>query len=980
MNSQMSSFDVERTPLSAYPDKRSHLVSMPLTPSLIADAVRNSADAGITLVLSKKNITEVGAEAAEELASIGTEEQDVLERLALGNNRLTTLPTEFASLSRLRYLNLKHNGFSTFPDVLTSMPSLDTLDVSHNKIKYLPLRPGRLLQLRVFCFARNKITRLPTYLPHFHNLDVLQWERNPIEWPPSNVMRAVVADGKGMKDWIKAVQSWIESENRATKELEDSGYSEQAPVWDSSLEKDHSWRFPSHDRALDVGAPHVRSISVDSNLSMSSIAESLQETEPSFQDVLDQHPVPLLFDNITSGSVDLSPTGSFGSYLPSPGETDSFEITSGADELNRYDLQYSSQQSHFRTSSYAEHRSSGSAKIAPKNSLPDLRNTNWIPTIETPQPPERGLPSLSNRLKSENSDNSTVASHLHDHEPDHMSTTLTENLVSSNHSVPSMAFERNSYFRRLSSMPFSTSLPNPLICLVETARSILFAMSQVYQTIEHYANHAIDDRYSSVFKKVLDPASASMMQLIRSLDRFDAVSQKTLPPPAVCRGLVESCRSTITVSGKAIGVLALQLRLAQCDDARYSRWIVLELYAAKAEISAAWQDLLPHIETLRPFLQGKAIFGHSASIGLPIPEVLSISPSSDPLYAAPRLRSMDNLYPPASTPSVGRTRTARRHAGSFSSKDVEIGKQLPSYDIFPALVGGVALNTPTLRTPKRQTTAPVLASPTPRTFPLTTPTAFPSITHVQEDSNLRHSRRGSSSSLLASSASASSLSLITTSSLLEIPSNSKTQVDREALQAVTDAVQIAPTILDMLEEALGDVLSSNADIRQSLERARDVTIRLSHLARAASSWDRAADKTILREDAHLFLKAVVQISNIIKTYGSSRSISSTLRSNMVKLTNSTEEFAILLHVSSFSPSSPGVLGISPAQNVFYMPEDNRLGSSLSRSRSAQPVPTTKHPPAYDVPHSALPSASFKIPNVRRLRGALEARNDNSEPG
>lgn len=604
-----------------------------------------------------------------------------------------------------------------------------------------------------------------------------------------------------------------------------------------------------------MGTPHARSISVDSNLSMSSIAESLQETEPSFQDVLDQHPAPLLFDNITSGSVDLSPTGSFGSYLPSPAETDSFEIP--PDESNRYDLQYPSQQLHFRTSSYAEHRSSGSAKIAPKKSLPDLRSTNWIPTIETPQPPERGLPSLSNRLKSENSNNSTVASHLHDHEPERMSTTLTENLVSSNHSVPSMAFERNSYFRRLSSMPFSTSLPNPLICLVETARSILFAMSQVYQTIEHYANHAIDDRHSSVFKKVLDPASADMMQLIRSLDRFDAVSQKTLPPPAVCRGLVESCRSTITVSGKAVGVLALQLRLAECDDARYSRWIVLELYAAKAEISAAWQDLLPHVETLRPFLQGKAIFGHSASIGLPIPEVQSISPA-DPLYGAPRLRSMDNLYPPASIPSVGRTRTARRHAGSFSSKDVEIGKQLPSYDVFPALVGGVAVNTPRLRTPKRQTTAPVLASSTPRTFPLSTPTAFPGITHVQEDSNLGHSRHGSSSSLQASSASASSLSLITTGSLLEIPSNSKTQVDREALQAVAEAVQIAPVVWDMLEEALGDVLVSNADIRQSLERARDVTTRLSHLARAASSWDRAADKTILREDAHLFLKVRLQ--------------------------------------------------------------------------------------------------------------------------
>jgi Leucine-rich repeat (LRR) protein len=35
--------------------------------------------------------------------------------MALGNNRLTTLPTELALLTRLRYLNLKHNSFSTFP-------------------------------------------------------------------------------------------------------------------------------------------------------------------------------------------------------------------------------------------------------------------------------------------------------------------------------------------------------------------------------------------------------------------------------------------------------------------------------------------------------------------------------------------------------------------------------------------------------------------------------------------------------------------------------------------------------------------------------------------------------------------------------------------------------------------------------------------------------------------------------------------------
>ena len=87
-------------------------------------------------------------------------------RLALGSNQLTTLPNEFMYLSRLRYLNLKHNSFSSFPDVvctflflgrllgltrtkLTLIPLLDTLDISHNKIKALPPRPGQLIHLRV---------------------------------------------------------------------------------------------------------------------------------------------------------------------------------------------------------------------------------------------------------------------------------------------------------------------------------------------------------------------------------------------------------------------------------------------------------------------------------------------------------------------------------------------------------------------------------------------------------------------------------------------------------------------------------------------------------------------------------------------------------------------------------------------------------------------------------------------------------------
>lgn len=38
--------------------------------------------------------------------------------MTLANNRLATLPMAFAVLSRLRYLNLKSNSFTVFPEVV----------------------------------------------------------------------------------------------------------------------------------------------------------------------------------------------------------------------------------------------------------------------------------------------------------------------------------------------------------------------------------------------------------------------------------------------------------------------------------------------------------------------------------------------------------------------------------------------------------------------------------------------------------------------------------------------------------------------------------------------------------------------------------------------------------------------------------------------------------------------------------------------
>ncbi|KAJ7221758.1 RAM signaling pathway protein-domain-containing protein [Mycena pura] len=977
--------------------------SQTLTPELIAEALTRSADGGATLVFLKKNLTDIGEEAAEELATLGRETPDddsLVERIALGYNRLTTLPTAFALLSRLRYLNLKSNSFTVFPDVLTLLPSLDTLDISHNKIKRLPSQPGKLLNLRVFCLARNKLTRLPIYISKFYKLDVLQLERNPLDWPPKSVVTQprVPESPQAMRDWIRNVQKWIEIETSRPRVHDDSGFSEQE--LENNIEDSYnSWnKFnPVTEKEFDAGVtPHARSFSIDSNFSVSSIAESESAHDENVR-YADDRPPSLHLGILGSYSPQTSPTHSFESYLPSPAESDKFFD----DPIHSLRNPLPESTAHARNASYASGIRNRGIPLAGKKSMPDLRTAklHFIKKPpELPAPPknlpfqEDSFPSpMSLRKDSDSSGSSSVI------QP------FTKDLAQGSptrvaQAVPSMAFERNSYFRRVSKLPaatISTTLPKALMSLMDSARSILFAMCQVYQSLEHYTIHAPDNRLKSVLRKVLDPASADMMQLINALDRFDAMSRKMLPPHAVCRGVVESCRDTVASFGKAVGVLSLQVKvIAGADDVRYLRSMLLMLYGATAEVANAWQGMLPQIETIRPLLHAKAFPIPSPLVGSPPESYIPGSAPANQHVGAADQSSSPMLRTHSAGINVGR---ARRHAGSFSSKDVEIGKKLPSYDDPPLMVGGVvagvATHTPTLRAPKRHLATPcngvTLSSASPGTGTFPAATSWSSLGEGSSRGQQSHSRTGSQASLQASSSSASlsggtsassSPSIPCKAPFLELPSSSKMQVDKEALHAIQTAVEVAPTVWDMIEQTLGDAL--DADVRESLDRARAVTRRLADMTRVMQDGgDVAVDKKALREDSNLFLKTVVQLSNTIKQYGGAHS--ATLRSNLVKLTNSTEEFAILLHVSSFSPLPSGngrsysPMPGSPAPSAMSsvsvgLLEEYRIGS-LSRSRSAQPSASSKlaPQPPQEHPRSALPSQTFKVPPMlRRGRSAI----------
>ena len=464
-----------------------------------------------------------------------------------------------------------------------------------------------------------------------------------------------------------------------------------------------------------------------------------------------------------------------------------------------------------------------------KKGLPDLP-VDKVLTKAVPDPSESRAPLTSHDEGRTLEESFNLPSFRKDSDSTLGSAPVQPEYIQASNALPSLTVDCASYFRRSSTLTFSNTLPKPLLCLLESARSILFAMGKLYQTLDHYVHHGFDERLPSIFRKSLDPANMNITFLIRSLDHFDDLSQKARPSSTACRALVESCRNVVITMKKAVGLLTLQIGLEPFNR-RYSRWLILELYAITAEIALAWQTMVPYVDSLRPLLYG-GVFAHSYVGNLENPVGPTSLINSDQRFV--RLRPAETLHRGLGQNGTVRVRMTRRHAGSFSSKDVEIGKELPNYDILPTTLGGLATHTPTLRTPKRQATMPA--------FP-TTSSSLPSYASNQiYASHLRHSSR---SSLIEASSSMPSVSE-------SYFNNNRVGADKEAFQAVREALEVAPVVWDQIEEVLGDI--SSGDTQQVFENARLITRKLSDDIHAISEDSPGSGKKAISDSAHLFLK------------------------------------------------------------------------------------------------------------------------------
>ncbi|KAH7340868.1 RAM signaling pathway protein-domain-containing protein [Rhizoctonia solani] len=934
--------------------------SIPLDSVLIATAVASSSDAGKTLDFSLKNLGEVSEDAAEELARIGRDDLDaegIVTRLALSNNYLRKLPSKFASLYRLRYLNLRANAFVTFPDVVTKMPSLEILDIGRNKIQLLPADPGTLVNLRVFSLSKNRLTKLPAYLIDFLNLKMLKVDNNPIEWPPASVVQDKVPTTDKTEDMVKFITQL-----------------KQWYITNASPRKpgvEHSRRAPSS-QANNVGesrsrlgrAAHGRNVSEDSVNSEYSVTSEYS-----------------LVDNVNFVSGDIPALNI--SKKPKPSKSESGGSPDTSVPALEETMPSSSSSYHGRNASYSADSRRPTASVgnlAAKQSLPDLRK-GYTPngTIKASgrrsrEPVAGSLPSSSSR---QNGASTSAAAGITS-PPLPVSHSIHQGETSPPlPGIPETPMDgvRNSYFRRLSTIPLSVSappLPQSLVQTVDAIRGILFAVSQIYSAIQQYTNVIVERRIANILVRVLDPAKRAMDTLINALERYDSTARRAVPGALECRAVVEACQENVSVCCRVVAMLQLQLKVLAAGaggDVRFARHLLLMLYGGVAEVANSWKDLMPHLAAVKEYLAETAVS--------PLPVQITVASKSGLGLS---------MAPSASGPS-----SSRRPISPIEERTEPLNSTIAREAELELDMAGRVLSSSPMDSPMSAgSDAPVAqSSPTPLRSALKNSNANGLHADRSAASSPNHSISGRSASRERNLPDMTGSPLMRTNGrparrgpgTLLAPSDTLQGVDEDLLNTAEKAAAIASEMWALLGATIDSARSQGvgkgviAPVDEGLSNALDATSKLRAALRAVREGaGKEAGRRPLFEFATLFAKSVTRAIVLLRNFSSAYPISPPLRGAAQRVTQATQETIFFLQASSFAPppsarpTTPGFgagLGLGVGD-----PGDGHLraGSSLSRSRSAAvgavtpslssgptPIPGTPR----DVPWSAMPGQSFK---------------------
>ncbi|EJD52947.1 hypothetical protein AURDEDRAFT_96857 [Auricularia subglabra TFB-10046 SS5] len=490
--------------------------------------------------------------------------------------------------------------------------------------------------------------------------------------------------------------------------------------------------------------------------------------------------------------------------------------------------------------------------------------------------------------------------------------------------------ERNAYFRRFSVQrppPGERSAQSsPLVMVVDAARGIYFALSQVFEALRTFMNSLVNESLLGVLQKVLHPARKFLSQLMDAMDRFDEQAKLPGTPAAAGRNVIQACKDSVSVFNKVVGVLHVQLSLVTAaHDPRYTRWLLLILHGSMAEVAVSWHTISEHGDAIQSLLKGQRSNpkAHAPSRSLVSP----ITKQGESSTSSP-------------TNPTGWVRGSRRHAGSFSYKDVQLGRALPSTDAPPGTPPPLRRGGPSMDN-----------GPLPLTNGLMTPSAASDISHTRDDSISSTFSQGFGGANGQSTPQPSA----------QQPSRqhlAASAVDQDFFTTMDETIDTASSVWSHLTEIIGDLPDSRSSFEPTLQNAQDVTRKLRDDLERIQSGSTPALRKTMWENANAFLKAVVQVVTEVKGLSEGQQvIPLAARKAIARLGQLTQEFAMFLQISSLAPSPT-----APSSEEHHRSPQHQQQASLGRSRSARASSSEKLPIARkDVPMSAQPQQqAFKI--------------------
>ncbi|KAI5778241.1 RAM signaling pathway protein-domain-containing protein [Geopyxis carbonaria] len=512
---------------------------------------------GVTIDLSHAKIANIPLEVIELI-------KDEIERLALAHNQLSSFPNEFASLPRLRYLNLRSNFLKEFPTALTRLPSLEILDVSRNRLRALPPDLGNLMSLKVLSMSKNKINILPTYIGDMKELKILKLDHNPIVFPPKEIYEKEESDRDA---WLDGVKRFLRQHAERSKESQDNesglsgGSSDEGDgdlsSFNHSFSRTPSFESEATEEPQTVRPLRLNSLQVDAT---SKINGPLKGPSTGFG----RKHKNFSSSSINSMNNNTSPVLNTSSFSPNRPEPPQSAVSLSLQaERNRSNSE----------------STVGSIREKRKGMLPPSR-----PTPPAPRP----KPTI-------------VESRLGDDKPPKHTRGLShDSLVggATNNNAPSKSptdpeKRPGQYFRRLSSLPEHKRSSLSTARVGEAARGILYAMSTLQKPIEQYVQSTADPGgpHEKV-ERALYNGNIHVGSLVSALEAYEEKDDE----PSVQK-VIDACHACVAAFRQVLGMLQSSMKelgtSSSGPDIRYCRTLLLMLYGSYIEIQTSYEVLQP---------------------------------------------------------------------------------------------------------------------------------------------------------------------------------------------------------------------------------------------------------------------------------------------------------------------------------------------------------------------------------------------------